>query len=58
MIPQFWMYIRYLVMHLHPLLHNTVTTSKRPLFNIVQKNSEQGGIVEDVEEQDITDCVL
>ena len=52
------MYVRYSVLHLRPSLRNMVTTSEGPLLNIVQVHGEQGRIVEDVEEQDITDCVL
>ena len=57
-IPWFWMYVRYSVLHLRPSLRNMVTTSEGPLLNVMQVNGEQGRIVEDVEEQDITDCVL
>ena len=52
------MCVRYSVLHLRPLLRNMVTASEGPLLNVVQVNGEQGRIVEDVEEQDITDCVL
>ena len=45
-------------MYLHPLFCNTVTASEEPLFKVMQKNGKQGEIVEDVEEQNITDCVL